>query len=158
MHIIQFRTLILGLLVLLLSGCVNDDRLFTQGRIEDLCNESIPVCGMKASCAMDNDEFFDGVFPSGQRIIVRTEFEDMDLTARFLLDDMAFPGTEMLVKIFTPDCSDFKEKHPQNVDLFDLAGDDRVIEFNLDASGRGDHLVEVFSDMSATYKMTLDVE
>ncbi len=154
----KFRFFILTGFIFALTGCVNDDRVFTQGRIEDLCNESIPVCNRKATCLMGNDEFFSGQFPSGQYLLVRTEFEDMKLIARFLLDEMTFPGTEMLVKIYTPDCSDFEEDHPQNVDLFDLAGDDRIIEFELDAAGRGDHLVEIFSDMSASYKMTLEVE
>jgi len=38
------------------------------------------------------------------------------------------------------------------------AGDDRVLAFELDLPGRGDHLLEVFSDMSATYQMTTTVE
>lgn len=154
----SFRVCLLSLLVLPVLGCVDDTRLFTEGRIEDLCNEAIPICGSQAACTLDNNEFFNGEFPGGQRYIVRTEFEDQKMFARFLLDDLAFPGTEILVKAFTPDCGDFDQKHPRNVDLFDLAGDDRVLEFEIDLPGRGDHLVEVFSDMSATYYMTFDVE
>ena len=158
MEMQNFSKLLLALGALVMTGCVDDSRLFTEGRIEDLCNESIPVCGRTAACTLDNSEFFRGEFPGGQRYIVRTEFEDQKMFARFLLDDLAFPGTEILVKAFTPDCGDFDQKHPRNVDLFDLAGDDRVLEFEIDLPGQGDHLVEVFSDMSATYLMTFDVE
>lgn len=140
------------------AGCVDDSRLFTQGRIQDLCNESIPICGRQAACALDDGEFFAGRFPGGQRVITRTEFEDQRLIVRFLLDEMVFPGTEILVQAYTPDCGDFDEAHPQNVDLFRLAGDDRILQFELDVAGRGDHLVEIFSDMSASYSMTFELE
>ncbi|MEZ4459909.1 MAG: hypothetical protein R3E66_09300 [bacterium] len=141
-----------------LSGCVDDSRVFTQGRIEDLCNESIPLCGRQAACTLGNDEFFSSRFPGGQRVIVRTEFPDQTLNVRFQLDDLAFPGTELLVQAYSPDCGSYDEEHPRNIDLFELAGDDRIIEFNLDVPGRGDHLVEIFSDMSASYDMVLDLD
>ncbi len=140
------------------SGCVDDSRVFTQGRIEDLCNESIPICGRQAACILGGDEFFSGRFPGGQRVIARTEFEKQEMIIRFLLDDLAFPGTEIQVLAYSPDCGSYDEEHPRNIDLFELAGDDRVIEFKLDVATRGDHLVEIFSDMSASYDMTLTLD
>lgn len=146
------------LICVLLGGCVDDSRVFTQGRIEDLCNEAIPICGRQAACTLGNDEFFSGRFPGGQRVVARTEFEDQTMVIRFQLDDLAFPGTELLVQAYSPDCGSYDEEHPRNVDLFDLAGDDRIIEYRLDVPGRGDHLIEIFSDMSASYDMTLTLD
>ena len=146
------------LCLLAASGCVDDSRVFTQGRIEDLCNEAIPICGRQAACTLNNDEYFSSRFPGGQRVVTRTEFPDQKLTIRFQLDDLAFPGTELLVQAYSPDCGSYDEEHPRNVDLFSLAGDDRIIEFTLDVAGRGDHLVEIFSDMSASYDMTLSLD
>ena len=42
--------------------------------------------------------------------------------------------------------------------LFDLAGDDGIIEAHLDVEGRGDHLVEFFSDMTARFLLVIDQE
>ncbi len=152
------RAALLGVTLLLGAGCIDDTRLFTQGRLEDPCNNALTVCNTQAGCTIHNESFYAGEFPGGLRFIVRSEGEKNTLTARFLLDDMIFPGTEMLVQVKTPDCGDFTEEHIQNRDLFELSGDDRVLEYILDLPGRGDHLLEVFSDMSATYQMTTTVE
>lgn len=144
--------------VFLLLGCVNDDRVFTQGRIQDLCNEAIPVCGRTAGCTVDDREFIRGNFPGGQRFIVRTEFPDQRLIARFLLDEMNFPGTEMLVQAYSSDCGDYDETLHTDRDLFQLAGDDRIIDFDLSLPDRGDHLVEVFSDMNAAFTLSMSLE
>jgi hypothetical protein len=150
--------LALSWLALASAGCVDDESVFTQGRIEKPCNAAIPVCDVQAACTLKNDEYYEGQFPGGQRVIVTTETDDAKLIARFLLREMLYPGTEMLVQAHTPDCGRFTEEHPQDVDLFDLAGDDRVLEYQLELPGRGDHLVEIFSDMSADYTMTLTIE
>lgn len=144
--------------ITVLTGCIDDTRLFTSGRLEDPCNNAIPICNTQAGCTVHNESFYAGEFPGGLRFIVRSEAEENLLIARFLLDDMIFPGTEFLISVRTPDCGDFEEEHVQNRDLFELSGDDRVLDFELDLPGRGDHLLEVFSDMSATYQMTTTVE
>jgi len=140
------------------SGCVSDDDLFSSGRIENLCNESIPACDVQAACVLDNETFYAGSFPGGQRVIVRSQTAHPHFVVRFLLQEMLFPGTEMLVEAYTPDCGAFDKEHPQDVDLFRRAGDDRILEYDLEPTGRGDHLVEIFSDMSADYQMTITVE
>jgi len=145
-------------LVIVATGCVDDTRLFTEGRLEDPCNNAIPICNTQAQCTLHGENFYGGEFPGGLRFIVRSEADESTMFVRFLLDEMIFPGTEMLVHAKTPDCGDFDEKHVKNRDLFDLAGDDRVIEFDIDLPGRGDHLLEVFSDMSASYQMTTTVQ
>ncbi|MEL6182080.1 MAG: hypothetical protein AAFS10_24175 [Myxococcota bacterium] len=140
------------------AGCIDDESIFTEGRIENLCNSNIPACNSQASCVLGGGDFYRGIFPGGVRALVRTEDEQTRLVVRFLLTEPIFPGTELLVQINTPDCSDLNEEHPRDIDLFQLAGDDRTLEFQLDMEGRGDHLLEIFSDMSAAYLMTVEVE
>lgn len=140
------------------SGCLDDEGVFTEGRLEDPCNGSIPVCKTQAACVLEPDEYFRGSFPGGVRKIVRSDADKSKLVVRLLLTEPLFPGTELLVQAFTPGCGDFAEEHVQNVDLFDFAGDDRIIEFELELEGRGDHLLEIFSDMSSEYILALVVE
>ena len=142
----------------LLAGCVSDESIFTKGRLEDLCNASIPVCDTQAACVLDEDEYIRSEFPGGQRLIVRTETDNATLIVRFLLTDTLYPGTELLVQAYEASCGDFDEEHPWDIDLFEFAGDDRIIEFTLDLPGRGDHLLEIFSDMSSSYLMGVIIE
>lgn len=142
----------------MLSSCGDDQSVFTGQRLEQRCNSSIPACGTRASCVIGNDEYYSGQFPGGLKTIVRTDTDNATLVVRFLLTDMVFPGTELQVAAYTPGCDDFDEAHEKDIDLFELAGDDRIIEYEMDLDGRGDHLVEIFSDMSASYLLTLTVE
>jgi hypothetical protein len=71
---------------------------------------------------------------------------------------MAFPGTEFQVVAHSVGCDGFDELHLVDVDIFNYAGDDRIIQAELELEGEGDHLVSVFSDMNASYLMTLTIE
>jgi hypothetical protein len=143
---------------LLLSSCGEDESVFVGQRLEQRCNASIPACDAHASCVMTNDTYYSGQFPGGLKTLVRTDTDEATLVVRFLLTDMIFPGTELQIMAQTPGCDTFDEVHEKDVDLFELAGDDRTLEYEMDLDGRGDHLVEIFSDMSASYLMTLTVE
>lgn len=145
-------------LAALASGCLDDESVFTEGRLEDPCNGSIPVCRTQAGCVLETDEYFRGVFPGGVRKIVRSDTDKSKLVVRLLLTEPLFPGTELLVQAYASGCGTFKEEHVQNVDLFDFAGDDRLIEFELELEGRGDHLLEIFSDMSSDYILAVIIE
>lgn len=141
-----------------LSGCVEQDSIFTQGRIQTTCNGAIPICDSRAACVVGDDVYVDGTFPGGQKTIVRTQTDKNRLIVRFLLREMLNPGTEILVRAHSPSCNYFDDQHPQDVDLFERAGDDRVLEFQLNLRGEGDHLLEIFSDMAADYTMTTTVQ
>ena len=147
--------LLASLGLMCLSGCFTDESLFTDGRLEDLCNGSIPVCETQAACVLDVDEFYRSEFPGGARMIVRTEAEQSTLIVRFLLTETLYPGTELLVQAYEPGCGELDERHLQDINLFEFAGDDRILEFELELPGRGDHLLEIYSDMSAQYLMTV---
>lgn len=155
-HYWQPHSWLLGLL--LLNGCQSAEDAFTDGRIEQLCDRSVPVCNSQASCVLSTDQYLEGAFPGGLKIIVRTETDEATLIVRTLLTDPRFPGTEYQVAAYDTGCSVPEEVLIQDQDLFDLAGDDGVIEHHLQVTGRGDHLVELFSDMSASFLFRVDVD
>ncbi len=149
---------LMALLATLAVGCIDAEKVFTQGRLEELCNGAVPVCSLHASCVLRNDAYLRGEFPGGVRVIVRSHAEEQRLWVRILLAEMIYPGTELHIQAYNPDCSSLEEEHLRNIDLFAFAGDDRIIEVELLLVGKGDHLVEVFSDMSAKFLMTTLVE
>ncbi len=147
-----------ALMLLAAPGCVTAEEAFVGPRLQDLCNASIPVCSVQASCVLGEGRFLRTTFPGGERLIVRTEEPEQTLVLRMFLSDERFPGTELVVQAYSPTCAGYDEDHLRDVDIFRVAGDDRVLEFHLRLPEKGDHLVEVFSDMTATYLLTVDIE
>jgi hypothetical protein len=144
-------------LTLTCSGCIDEESVFTDGRIEDLCNGAIPVCDTQASCMLGNDDYYRGSFPGGLRVFARSQSDEAKVRVRFLLTNMLYPGTELHIQVRSPDCARVVEEHPRDIDFFDLAGDNRILEYILAMPGKGDHLVEVFSDMNAEFLMTITI-
>jgi hypothetical protein len=143
--------------LLLLSGCLSRDEEFTAGRLEARCEASIPVCATRAACALNNTTFASGRFPGAQRAIVYTPHPRTTLTARLLLDDQEYPGTELLVRAYQVGCVDVFEERLADIDIFQRAGDDRALDFTFELEGRGDHLIEWYSDAAASYTLTVSV-
>lgn len=139
-----------------LSGCGDAESFFTDGRIEQRCNEAIPICNAQASCVLQDDQFLRDDFPGGKVFMVQTEAEETELVARFLLVDPRASGTELFVRVHTTACGTFEEGRTKDRDLIDYAGDDGIIDYELTIKGRGDHLVEIFSDMSSNFLFRFD--
>jgi hypothetical protein len=142
---------------LVVAGCQSQEQAFTEGRLEDLCAGAIPICALKAACVLDTDEFVRGTFPGAQRLIAVSDLDRQSLRVRLLLTEMVFPGTELEISVFSLGCGRAETEQRVDVDLFELAGDDRTLEFSFPLDEKGDHLVEVFSDMSAEYVLTFDL-
>ena len=140
------------------ASCQDFDEIFTTGRLETLCDGSIQVCSVQAGCELDHDNYLRGAFPGGLRFVVRTAEADARLVLRILLETWLYPGTEIFVQAFDPACAEFEQLRMTDIDFFELAGGDRVLDLELDLPGRGDHLVEVFSDMATDYVMAVVVE
>lgn len=140
------------------SGCATGEDIFTGSRLENLCNDALPVCGQRAGCVLTDDEYIRGRFPGGQQFIVRTPNDDSRLVIRLFLTEQVFPGTELLVRAANTGCDGFDENLQRDVDFFELAGDSQTLERELEVTGRGDHLVEVFSDMASGFLITVDVK
>jgi len=149
----------LGMCALLMSagGCVSAEDGFVGARLERLCTQAIPICGTQAGCVLDDRSYVASSFPGGQQLVVRTDLEVATVEVRLYLQTQGAPGTELMVQASAPDCGDVDEERLADVDLFTAAGDDRTFTWVLDLPGRGDHLVEVFSDMTADYLLTVDV-
>lgn len=143
--------------VLWAAGCLTADEAFTGGRIQNLCAESLTICDGSAGCALDNDHYLEGNFPGTVRVIVNAKVAGGRLSVRLRLTEMRYPGTEMVVQAYEPGCGDLSEERLKDVDLFDLAGDEGVLQFDLALKGAGDHLLEVFSDMSAGFLLTVEM-
>lgn len=140
------------------AGCASSEDIFTGARIENLCNDALPVCGQRAGCVLIGSEYIRGRFPGGQRLIVRTPTDSSRLIVRILLVEQVFPGTELLVRAANTGCDGFDEVLQQDVDLFEVAGSSQTLEKELEVEGRGDHLVEIFSDMASGFALTVEVE
>lgn len=144
------------LLALCLGGCGDAESIFTDGRIEKRCNDTVPVCSKRASCVLLDDQYLRDTFPGGKTFMIRTEEEQTRVVARFLLLKPRYPGTELVVRVHAASCGTFVEGATRDRDLFDYAGSDSIIEYELDVEGRGDHLVEIFSDMSSDFLFRFD--
>ncbi|MEM6958199.1 MAG: hypothetical protein AAF411_17960 [Myxococcota bacterium] len=153
----RIKVVLVGLAVFGAFGCATGEDIFVGSRLENLCNEALPICGERAACVVAESEFVRGRFPGGQRVIVRTPTDTSTLRVRVFLAEQVFGGTEYLVRAADTGCNGFDESIQQDVDLFELAGDSQVLERDLEVAGRGDHLLELFSDMAAEYILTVTV-
>lgn len=145
-----------GLVLVIATGCVSDERLFTEGRLQALCNEAMSMCSEYASCRLDDETYARSTFPGGIRAIVNNQHGDEELIVRLLLTEPIADGTELHVELLASDCGRVDDVRLQDVNLFEEAGDDRTFEFHLEFHGEGDHLLSVFSDMNAEYMLTVE--
>ncbi len=144
-----------ALVLLTLMGCSAED-IFTQGRVNEPCSAVYPTCNthFAAGCFLDEDRYTEGQFPGMRRVLVSTNLPNQIIRVRLFFKEMIFPGTEILVQVYEPDCGDVARDIRQDIDVFEEAGDNRTLIFDLDAATPGDHLVELFSDCSAEYLLT----
>lgn len=141
-----------------MGGCVSSEEAFVGARLQRLCTQAIPVCDVQASCVLDPRSYIEKRFPGGIRLVVRSDADASTLTLRMQLASQEAPGTELVVESWQADCNDVTSMRMADIDLFAAAGDDRIFEWELPLAGRGDHLVELRSDMTADYLITVDVE
>ncbi|MBI2892013.1 MAG: hypothetical protein HYY06_00565 [Deltaproteobacteria bacterium] len=133
-----------------LAGCVSAEDSFIGGRKQILCLSGYPVCAAIAGCEITRDSYVVTSFPGNQQFIFRSGEADAVVRVSLFFRSESFPGSEVLVRLHTPDCGDYEEAKTFSDDPFQEAGDDRTLEFDLDAGGEGTHLLEVFSDATAT--------
>ena len=145
------------LAALAVAGCQSPEDEFTEGRLENLCAGTVPVCNVRAGCVLSDDDFVRGTFPGAQRYIVATDRPDQRVEVRLFFTSQRFPGTELLVQLSEPGCGRAEQTRLVDIDFFARAGDDGILDFSFDAPEKGDHLLEVFSDMSAGWLLTVDV-
>ena len=142
--------------VCIFSACLSNEDTFTAGRIEKLCEASLPVCNTRVTCLVDEETYLRGVFPGAERALIYTPHPETTVTVSFLIDEQISPGTEMIVRAHQVGCVEVKEERLIDVDIFERAGDDRILSMTFDLEGRGDHLIEWFADATATYLVTVN--
>lgn len=144
--------------VFILFGCLSQEEEFTEGRLETLCDGALPVCSLRAGCLLDSENFTRGRFPGSREVIVHAPVVESQLRVRLLFTEQVYPGTELLVQVHGPGCSTLEQVSLVDVDIFRRAGQDRILDFTLPLHEKGDHLLEVFSDMSAAWLLQVDVD
>ena len=147
---------VLALSALALMACGDAESFFTDARIEKRCNDTVPICNTQASCVLLPDQYLRDDFPGGKVFIVQTQEDLTQLTARFLLVAPRATGTELVVRVHTDSCGNYEEGLTKDRDLLELAGSDSILDYELEVEGRGDHLVEIFSDMSSEFLFRFD--
>ena len=147
--------LLSALLFVPLVGCLSDEAAFKQGRLQAFCDRSIAICSAQASCVLDDTTFARSQFPGGLRAVLQNDFDEDTVIVRILLTEALAPGTELHVELLSPDCGRVEEERIVDVDLFEVAGNERLYEFEFPFHGRGDHLLSVFSDMNAQYLLAV---
>jgi hypothetical protein len=136
--------------IAIVSGCVTAEDRFIQGRKEILCLTEFPVCDSIAGCELNREVYVSTAFPGEHQFLFRTAEADVIVEVGVFFRERNFPGTEVITRLHTPDCGNYDEDTTHSDDTFQEAGDDRTLTFELDAGGEGDHLLQVFSDASAT--------
>jgi len=143
----------------LLNACSAED-IFTQGRVNEPCSGVYPTCHTQfaAGCYLDEDRYTEGQFPGARRVLVMTNQASQTIRVRLFLrsDTMIFPGTEILVQAWEPDCGDVERDHRLDVDIFEEAGDNLALLFDLPAASPGDHLIELYSDSATDYLLSAE--
>jgi len=153
---------VVGLLVSWsLCSCESPEDAFIGDRLLSLCNEAYWICDVPAGCVLEDHEYVEGIFPGTRRVVIVTEKEDVDVQVRLFFSKMEAPGTELLVQLYEPDCTvnpDLGQVDLLDVDLFEEAGDDRILAFDLTALQIGEHLLEIYSDSAVEYLLIADVK
>ena len=150
------RVVLLLTVMLSMASCLTAEEEFVQDRLYSICDEAYWHCSLPTGCILDSDHYVDGQFPGVRRVVVETDRNDVDVQVRIFIGDALSGGTEMLVQLYEADCSldrNLGKKQLIDVDLIEKAGDDRVLTFNLHVMQEGEHLLEVYSDMTAKFLM-----
>lgn len=139
------------------GGCTAEE-MFRQGRVREPCSAVYPTChaGFAAGCYLNSGNYTEGQFPGARRILVGSTRPNQVIRMRIFFKNMIYPGTEILAQAYEADCGDVDRDHREDVDVFEEAGDDLVIIFDLDVATPGDHLVEFYSDCASDYLLTAE--
>lgn len=148
---------LIGLAVL--SGCQTSEAAFLGDRLLTLCTATYYTCGVTAGCELDTEHYVRGSFPGARRVIVHTEEDDTALLVGLYLTTEVAPGTELLTQVYEPDCTldpQYSQEHWEDVDIFAEAGNDHSLLMELEASSKGEHLLELYSDATAGYLLIVE--
>ncbi len=147
------------LATVLFAACETGEEAFVDDRLQMPCQQTYYICNFPAECVIDKNHYVKGVFPGEQRLVVKTEERDVKLDIKLYISSMEAPGTEIIVQAWEPDCTlnIYKARdHQVDIDLFEEAGDDRILGFSLEVADKGEHLLEIYADASAEYLLLVE--
>lgn len=144
-------------LVSLLGACGGGDFII-GGRSEDPCLESIPACPPKgyAQCIMDSSRYAEVTFPGFFSFLVNVDAKH-ELEVVLLLAEQRDAGFETQITWWEPGCSDAYTYNSEGADLFYEARDTGVLTRKMRVEVKGEHLIEIESDMQALVLITSNV-
>ncbi|MDJ0764046.1 MAG: hypothetical protein QNJ97_13775 [Myxococcota bacterium] len=145
----------------MLSACQSAEEAFVQDRLIDLCDDAYWVCGVPSGCILKEDRYVTGTFPGTRSVVIATESAETELRVRLFFSEMVSSGTEFLIQAYEPNCTlnpDLARVHLVDVDIFERAGEDRKLTYDLSVSGEGEHLLELYSDASAEYLLIVETD
>ncbi len=142
-----------------LGSCLTAEDAFTDDRLLKLCDEAYFICGRPTGCTLDKEHYVEGAFPGTRRVVIATEDVDTKIQVRLFFRTMESPGTELIAQLKEPNCTldtRLAQEHLKDIDLFEEAGDDRKLVFDLQALQEGEHVLEIYADASAEYLLVVE--
>jgi hypothetical protein len=140
-----------------MPGCITAENAFLAGRLPLLCDQSYYTCNVTAGCRLDDDHYVKDSFPGTQRVILSTTTAQSSWQVRIFLTDLRAPGSELLIQLYEPTCTlDVNDARVYyEGDLFEEAGNDRMLVYDLTVFGVGEHLLEIYSDATTGYDLVV---
>jgi hypothetical protein len=140
-----------------MPGCITAENAFLAGRLPMLCDQSYYTCNVTAGCELDDDHYVKDSFPGTRRVILTSTDADSEWQVRLFLTDLRAPGSELLIQLYEPTCTlDVNNARVYyEGDVFEEAGNDRSLVYDLTVFGIGEHLLEIYSDATTGYDLVV---
>jgi hypothetical protein len=130
---------------------------FIDGAQHDPCMANAPVCQTTAGCVMDETKYIEGHFPGFINFIVNTT-ANATIVVRIFFETRGHPGEDTEIIWYEPGCSEAYSYESAGVDIFEIAGEDRVFEQEQTVLQEGSHLVDVYSDSTTHYYLRVETK
>jgi len=140
------------------TGCgLGTEGGFIGGRDLDLCTDTIPQCATTAGCRLGGTTYTETSFPGAIEFIVPAPSEST-ITVSIFFREVRATGSDHLIEFNEPGCFSTEVWRPRGDDLFRAAGDDRILEVSEQIFLDGEHLISIFSDMTADVLIKAEVD
>jgi len=145
------------LAALTLGGCgLGVEGGFIGNRDLDLCTDTIPQCSTVANCRLGGPTYTETRFPGELQFVVSAP-AGATITVALFFREVRATGSDHLIEFNEPGCFSTEVWRPRVDDLFRAAGDDQILEVSEQMFLEGEHLIRIFSDMTAEVLVKADV-
>ncbi len=129
---------------------------FTAGRIQDPCSGDWPVCNSVAGCILSDVNYVQGTFPGTFQYVVQTP-GPATVTVDVFLQNVTGAGTNTTIDWWETGCT---SSFPQTVTGNVFVGETQnlgIFTRQQGLTGKGDHLVTISSDATASFLLAVSV-